>query len=410
MTERTYAFHPLANQYRLLEGRDFDELVEDIKANGLIEPIALYEGMILDGRNRYRACLVAGVEPRFEEYTGSNPAIYVDSKNAFRRHDTPEEIEARRERRRKAAVELRLKGLSYRAIGEELGVSHVQARSDVQRGALETDLPIPPTITTADGREYPATRPNGNGHHELAEYEREYNRPVYDEGEGDTSWLDDDEYGRVLVENLDGDQWRYAVACRECGGVVYDHLATRDGDEWLCLDCTPARPQNISDDPDYDGNEWYTPVEYIEMARTLMGGIDTDPASCEWAQERVKAATYYTKDDDGLEQKWQGRVWLNPPYSWPEVEKFTRELCRQYDEGAVTEAVLLVNNCTDAAWFQALLRRFPVCFTAGRIKFERPGLEVFATRQGQAFFYLGDNVAGFAALFGEIGTVLGRLP
>lgn len=244
---------------------------------------------------------------------------------------------------------------------------------EVWQEAVET---APNGRVTAKHVEDVIARRNGNGHHELAAYEREYNRPVYDEGEGDTSWLDDDEYGRVLVENLD---------------------------------CAPARPQNISDDPDYDGNEWYTPVEYIEMARTLMGGIDTDPASCEWAQERVKAATYYTKDDDGLEQEWHGRVWLNPPYSWPEVEKFTRELCRQYDEGAVTEAVLVVNNSTDAAWFQALLRRFPVCFTAGRIKFERPGLEVFATRQGQAFFYLGDNVAGFAALFGEIGTVLGRL-
>jgi ParB-like chromosome segregation protein Spo0J len=57
-------FHPLANLFPPLEEKELDELTADIRANGLRENIVLHEGKILDGRNRYYACLRAGVEPR----------------------------------------------------------------------------------------------------------------------------------------------------------------------------------------------------------------------------------------------------------------------------------------------------------------------------------------------------------
>jgi N6-adenosine-specific RNA methylase IME4 len=78
--------HPLANLFPLLEGPDFDELVDDIRGNGLIEPIVVLEDRILDGRNRYRACLAAGVEPTFRPFLGDDPLAYVVSLNLKRRH------------------------------------------------------------------------------------------------------------------------------------------------------------------------------------------------------------------------------------------------------------------------------------------------------------------------------------
>ena len=82
-------FHELADAFPLIEGERFDELVADIAARGLLERIVLFEGKILDGRNRYRACLAAGSEPEFIQFDGEDPRAYVISRNMHRRDMTP---------------------------------------------------------------------------------------------------------------------------------------------------------------------------------------------------------------------------------------------------------------------------------------------------------------------------------
>ena len=93
-----FKFHPLADAFPLMEGEPFDELVADIKAHGLREPIAMYEGEILDGKNRYRACHKAHVPFRtltfpgdFDLPPGADPLAFVISRNLHRRHLTVEQ-------------------------------------------------------------------------------------------------------------------------------------------------------------------------------------------------------------------------------------------------------------------------------------------------------------------------------
>lgn len=82
----TYELHPLCTLFPRLGDSEFSSLVEDIRANGLREPITVHDGMILDGGNRYRACLEAGIEPSFKAYSGSSIVAYVLSANLHRRH------------------------------------------------------------------------------------------------------------------------------------------------------------------------------------------------------------------------------------------------------------------------------------------------------------------------------------
>lgn len=79
--------HPAAERFPLMSGADFDDLVRDIRAHGLRDPIVTYEGAILDGRNRLRACESAGVVPKTVEWDGAglSPFDYVWSKNGARR-------------------------------------------------------------------------------------------------------------------------------------------------------------------------------------------------------------------------------------------------------------------------------------------------------------------------------------
>lgn len=84
----SYSIHPAAELFPLLGDAELGELAEDIRAHGLHEPVWIYQGQLLDGRNRRRACELAGVPLRVREYTGSDPIAFSLSQNLKRRHLT----------------------------------------------------------------------------------------------------------------------------------------------------------------------------------------------------------------------------------------------------------------------------------------------------------------------------------
>jgi hypothetical protein len=157
--------------------------------------------------------------------------------------------------------------------------------------------------------------------------------------------------------------------------------------------------------------EHYTPVAIIESARRVMGGIDLDPASNDTAQTWIKAQTYYSKETNGLDKMWSGRVWMNPPYARHLLPKFIDKLIRSADT-QVTEYIVLINNTTETEHGQRLLgTSHAVCFPRKRIRFIRPdGSLGGSPLQGQMIVYYGPNTCSFLEEFSHIGVVLTVCP
>ncbi len=86
-----YALHEVCRLKAPMGERQLGRLVDSIREVGLLQPILLCEGRILDGKNRVRACIAAGVEPEFTEYTGSSPLAAFWAVNAMREPYTPAE-------------------------------------------------------------------------------------------------------------------------------------------------------------------------------------------------------------------------------------------------------------------------------------------------------------------------------
>jgi len=78
--------HPIADVWPMMEEDKLRELADDIRKNGQLVPVWLYEGKILDGRNRWAACQIAGVVPKAKEYAGDEPTAFAVAMNDRRRH------------------------------------------------------------------------------------------------------------------------------------------------------------------------------------------------------------------------------------------------------------------------------------------------------------------------------------
>lgn len=185
-------------------------------------------------------------------------------------------------------------------------------------------------------------------------------------------------------------------------------------------------------------NEHYTPVEYIEAARVVMGGIDLDPATTAIVnRELVKSFDYFTEEEDGLARNWWGRVWLNPPGGTVRTGKKVRsrsaiwwaKLVEEYEAGRVESAIFMgftleiIRTSQSESPNGLSIIEFPCCFPKDRIDFltEEPDFE---TDGGSKFLpqeqpghanviaflppkadVLGESVMKFQQVFSKFGVV-----
>lgn len=152
--------------------------------------------------------------------------------------------------------------------------------------------------------------------------------------------------------------------------------------------------------------EWYTPSQYVESARKVMGSIDLDPASCKRANEIVRAAKFYTKDDDGTQKPWWGNVWLNPPYAATVMSAYVKHLVEQYAAGAFRQAIFLTHNNLDTEWWiRAYQSGGIMCSTKGRIRFYDAFGESNSPTHGHTFIYFGKRRKAFENEFCQYGPI-----
>ena len=340
--------HKYAELFPLIQNADFEEFKIDIAENGLREPIWLYEGKILDGRNRYRACLETNTELKTREYEGHDPIGFVLSLNLKRRHlDTAQ----------RAMVASRLANMRQ---GARTDLTEISAMSQPEAAKLLN--------VSADSVQFA--------------------RKVLDQG------------SEALIQKVDAGELAVSAAAKIA------ELPEEEQVEIVSLSKEEIKKHVLAMKHTGD-EESYTPPAYIESAVEVMGKIDLDPASNEMAQLTVNADHFYTAESDGLTKEWRGKVWMNPPYTARVINVFISKLVSHYAAGEVTEAIVLTNNNTDTSWFhEAANNAAAVCFTSGRINFLKRDGSKSSPTNGQSFIYFGKNIDLFKTVFSKHGLVM----
>jgi hypothetical protein len=326
------AVHPAADLFPMLPEDALDSLAADIKGRGLLHPlVVLPDGTLLDGRNRAEACRRAGVTPTTTVYTGDDPVGYVMSVNLERRHLNEDE-------RGFLAVQL-------------LPMLEEQARLRMLAGK-----PVNPTANWPEG--------SRTERESVAEAARTVNVAPR----------------RVKRAKRISEQAPDLIPEVIAGRMSMSKAETK----------AKERAAGISD---ADADAWFTPPWVFDsMAPRVTFDLDVC-APRNAAHRTVPAVNYFTEDDDGLAQPWEGLVWCNPPYSQPETWAD-----RMIGHG---NGVLLVHMPNNAKWMvRAQLAATSIRpiqsmhFVRPNGQEQRPGYSLMLLAYGDDAAYLIESVSG----------------
>ena len=375
---------PSADELRGLEA--------DIVARGCLDAIKTWNGLIVDGHNRFEICERLGKPYRVEALsfgTRDEAKAWMIAHQLGRRN-LPENVIAYYRGQYKALLQDIAKA-SLISRGRASALFMPMAEKVQDNGhSVRNPVPFSPSLSDIEPRT--ATR--------HAEYARAVDEVAKATGVAPVAIASisglTQKATQQLAESLDSPNERVREQARN---AVTEMVA---GEE-------PAQAMKRAHAMYNTGeNEWYTPSNLIECARSLLGTIDLDPASSALANETVRATTWYGFERDGLAQPWHGRVWMNPPYARGLIERFVERLMESHLAGDVPEALILVNNATDTRWFhhlQSAPHRHTLALSY-RVKFVSPEGRDPNAMQGQVVVYLGSRRAEFALAFASHGVVL----
>ena len=359
-----------------LSKEERSQLEENIKQDGCRDPLVVWNGLLIDGHNRYEICKASGIQ--FETFE-----IELDDKQAAknwilenqlgRRNLTPEQMSL-------------FRGMLYNAADKRQG-----KRTDLTLAQNEPKLSVAESLANKHGVSRETIKRDGKFAEAVETLGLE---SEIASGEIDAPKAAIIEAAKPIVEAKKAhDKWEEDAKKMPLAPPPEPPAPTQE-------DIKKARAHVANNSGD---NEWYTPSEYIKAAKEVLGEIDLDPASSEVANVVVGAKRFYTEEMNGLEQEWRGRLWMNPPYAQPLIREFCEKMALECSTANVTEAIVLVNNATETGWFQDLIKESTaVCFPRGRVKFWAPN-KVSAPLQGQAIVYLGSKPQTFCQVFREFG-------
>lgn len=344
-------------------------LEESILKEGCRDAIVLWGDTIIDGHNRYEICTKHGIpfETVSREFESRNEVIEWIIKNQFGRRNLPLHERARLALRLKPVIAEKAKEQQIRKPADFV------SQNSVKQKPIDTQKEI--------------AKAAGVSHDTIAKVEK----------------IEETAPAPVVQASRKGDisvnaAYQVTKMMQEEQEEIASRIQSGENAKSVVLE-VQKRPHVANNS---GNNEWYTPSEYIEAARKVMGSIDTDPASNDIANKVVKAEKYYTIETDGLAHDWHGNVWMNPPYSSDLITKFIEKLKEQ--RGNYEQAIILVNNATETQWFYEIVKiASAVCFPKSRVKFYMPDGKTGAPLQGQAVLYVGDNTEKFISAFGGIG-------
>ena len=385
-----YELHELGTLFPPMPDDEFAALKADIAANGLLTPIALLGGKVLDGRHRLRACQELGMfPPRIEHLPADTDGLtYVLSANLHRRHLTAGQRAA-------FTAELpRQKGAGRSIENSDNNYSDKLCHdgtiySDTERAELSG-------VGIRTQKRADAVHDASPDLHEAVKAGDVPLAVAYDE---------------VQAANR-------GAAIEEAPAPETEPLAKPGG--WGAIPWTPQSvpAESPADAPESEseatrphlsrgtGEEaWFTPPSILDASRAVMGNIDLDPASCAAAQEVVRANRFFGEYEDGLAQEWQAAaLFINPPFTRGKVEAFAEKLLSGIRAGNVQSAIWLSNNSTETGWCQSLLKECQAAFfPSGRVKYWRPGKDGRPAYSsglcGDVLMYFGSNPDLFIAEF-----------
>jgi phage N-6-adenine-methyltransferase len=346
---------------------EYQQLEQNLLADGIRDPLVLWENVIIDGHNRYNIAKKYGLSYKTVslEFNNENDVKFWILNNQLGRRNLTDYDRAR--------IALKLKTIIAKKAKENQIVS---GGAVPQKSAepIETRKELAKIAGVSHDTINKVEHIESRAIPEIKEHIRAGNISINDAEKA--TRLEPGEQ-KAIADKISSGQIKYVNEALE----KKPHVSQATGN-----------------------NEWYTPPEYIEAARKVLGTIDLDPASNAEANGIIKAEKFFTAEDDGLNKNWKGKVWLNPPYASNLIAHFALKLRNHYAKNEVTEAIVLVNNATETAWFNTLINSASVVvFPKSRVKFHTPSGEAGAPLQGQAFIYLGKNSKKFMEVFKPFG-------